>query len=58
MSERKRKRRPGRRVTTWQISRLWGTPAAFIGLADAPDAATAKELAVSSSTSDPKIATG
>jgi hypothetical protein len=34
------------RVATWQISRLRGTPAAFIGLIDAPDAATAKERAI------------
>ena len=35
-----------RRVTPWQISRLRGTPAAFVGLVDAPDAATAKERAI------------
>jgi hypothetical protein len=46
MRERKRKRRPERRVATWQISRLRGTPAAFIGLVDAPDAASAKERAI------------
>jgi hypothetical protein len=31
---------------TWQISRLRGRPAAFVGLIDAPDAATAKERAI------------
>jgi hypothetical protein len=36
----------GRPVATWQISRLRGTPAAFIGLVDAPDAASAKERAI------------
>jgi len=46
MRERRRKQRERRRVATWQISRLRGTPAAFIGLIDAPDAATAKERAV------------
>ena len=46
MGERKRKQRERRRVATWQISRLRGTPAAFIGLVDAPDAAKAKELAI------------
>jgi len=47
MRERKRKsQRWQRRVATWQISRLRGTPAAFIGLVDAPDAATAKERAI------------
>jgi len=35
-----------RRIATWQISRLRGTPAAFIGLIDAPDAASAKAQAV------------
>jgi hypothetical protein len=46
--ERKRKssQRQRRRVATWQISRLRGTPAAFIGLIDAPDAASAKERAI------------
>jgi hypothetical protein len=33
-------------VTTWQISRLRGTSAAFVGLVDAPDATTAKERAI------------
>ena len=46
MGERKRKQRERRRVATWQISRLRGTPAAFIGLVDAPDAASAKERAI------------
>jgi hypothetical protein len=46
MRKRERKRRPERRVATWQISRLRGTPAAFIGLVDAPDAASAKERAI------------
>ena len=47
MGERKRKsQRRQRRVATWQISRLRGTPAAFVGLVDAPDAATAKERAI------------
>jgi len=45
MRERRRKQHERRRAT-WQISRLRGTPAAFIGLIDAPDAATAKERAV------------
>jgi hypothetical protein len=45
MRKRKSSQRQGR-VTTWQISRLRGTPAAFIGLIDAPDAASAKELAI------------
>jgi hypothetical protein len=35
-----------RRVATWQISRLRRTPAAFIGLVDAPDAASAKAQAI------------
>jgi hypothetical protein len=35
-----------RRTPTWQIGRLRGTPAAFVGLIDAPDAATAKGLAI------------
>jgi hypothetical protein len=46
MGERQRKQRERRRVATWQISRLRGTPAAFIGLIDAPDAASAKERAI------------
>ena len=48
MRERKRKssQRQRRRVATWQISSLRGTPAAFIGLVDAPDEATAKERAI------------
>jgi hypothetical protein len=47
MGERKRKsQRQQRRVATWQISKLRGTPAAFVGLMDAPDAATAKERAI------------
>ena len=50
MGNRKRKskagRRAARRATTWQISRLRGTPAAFVGLVDAPDAATAKQRAI------------
>jgi hypothetical protein len=48
MGERKRKsgQRQQRRVATWQISKLRGTPAAFVGLIDAPDAATAKERAI------------
>jgi gamma-glutamylcysteine synthetase len=48
MRERKRKssQRQRRRVATWQISRLRATPAAFIGLIDAPDAASAKERAI------------
>jgi hypothetical protein len=46
MGERKRKQRERRRVATWQISRLRGTPAAFIGLIDAPDTASAKALAI------------
>ena len=44
-----RKRKSGqrsRRVRTWHISRMCGTPAAFVGLVDAPDAATAKERAI------------
>jgi hypothetical protein len=46
MRERKRKsRRQQRRVAIWQISKLRGTPAAFVGLIDAPDAA-AKERAI------------
>jgi gamma-glutamylcysteine synthetase len=46
MGERKRKNQRPRRVTTWQISRLKASPAAFIGLVDAPDAASAKERAI------------
>jgi hypothetical protein len=46
MAERKRKSSQQRRVATWQISRLRGTPAAFIGLIDAPDAASAKDRAI------------
>jgi len=46
MGERKRKNERSRRVTTWQISRLRGTPAAFVGLVDAPDAASSKEWAI------------
>jgi hypothetical protein len=47
MGERKRKsQRQQRRVATWQISKLRGTPAAFVGLIDAPDAATAKSQAI------------
>jgi hypothetical protein len=42
---RERKRKSQRRVT-WQISKLRGTPAAFVGLIDAPDADTAKALAI------------
>jgi hypothetical protein len=45
IGERKRKSQR-RREATWQISRLRGTPAAFVGLVDAPDAATAKERAI------------
>jgi hypothetical protein len=44
-SKRKTSQR-ARRVATWQISKLRGTPAAFVGLIDAPDAATAKERAI------------
>ena len=45
--ERKRKnQKQRRREVTWLTSRLRGTPAAFIGLVDAPDAATAKALAI------------
>ena len=43
MGERQRRRR---RVATWQIRRLRGTLAAFIGLIDAADAVTAKERAI------------
>jgi hypothetical protein len=43
---RKRKSQRERRVATWEISRLRGTPAAFIGLIDAPDEVSAKELAI------------
>jgi hypothetical protein len=46
MGKRKSQRQRQRRVTTWQISRLRGTPAAFVGLVDAPDAASAKERAI------------
>jgi hypothetical protein len=48
MGERKRKsgQRRRRSVATWQISKLRGTPAAFVGLVDAPDAATAKDRAI------------
>jgi hypothetical protein len=48
MSQRKREssERQRRRVATWQISRLRGTPAAFVGLIDAPDEAMAKERAI------------
>jgi len=46
MGERKRKSQRQRRVATWQISKLRGTPAAFVGLIDAPDAASAKERAI------------
>jgi len=48
MGERKRKSKSQRRprVATWQISKLRGTPAAFVGLVDAPDADTAKERAI------------
>jgi hypothetical protein len=46
MGERKRKSQRRRHVATWQISRPRGTPAAFIGLVDAPDAASAKERAI------------
>jgi hypothetical protein len=46
----KRKRKTDRRVTTWQISRLRGTPAAFIGLIDglidAPDETSAIKAAI------------
>jgi len=35
-----------KRTPTWQISRLRGTPAAFVGLIDAPTEAKAKELAI------------
>jgi len=43
---RKRKSKRERRATTWHISRLRGTPAAFVGMVDAPDAASAKERAI------------
>jgi hypothetical protein len=47
MGERKRKSgQIRRRVATWQISRLRGTPAAYVGLVEAPDAASAKALAI------------
>jgi hypothetical protein len=46
MQRKRKSNKQGRRVTTWQISRLRGTPAAFIGLVDAPDAASAKAQAV------------
>jgi len=39
-------RQRARRVMTWQISRFRGVPAAFVGLVDAPDAASAKERAI------------
>ena len=31
---------------TWEIRRLTASPAAFVGLVDAPDEAKAKELAI------------
>jgi hypothetical protein len=43
---RQRKSQRERRVTTWQICRLRRTPAAFVGLVDAPDAASAKGRAI------------
>jgi hypothetical protein len=43
---RKRKSQRQRRVTTWQISRLRGTPAAFVGLVDAPNEASAIKAAI------------
>jgi hypothetical protein len=46
MGERKRKSQRLRQVTTWQISRLRGTPAAFIGLIDAPDETSAIKAAI------------
>jgi hypothetical protein len=35
-----------RRVATWRVSRLRGTPAAFVGTVEAADEATAKERAI------------
>jgi hypothetical protein len=46
MGERKRKNQRSRRVTTWQISRLRGTPAAFVGLIEAPDESGAIKAAI------------
>ena len=41
----KSKKKP-ERTTTWEIRRLKGTPAAFIGLVDAPDETSAVEAAI------------
>jgi len=46
MGERKRKNQRSRRVAAWQISRLRGTPAAFVGLVDAPDEKSAVAAAI------------
>ena len=40
-----RKRR-GKRAYTWEIRRITATPAAFVGLVDAPDAESALATAI------------
>jgi len=57
MRKRTRKSEP-RRVATWQISRLKASPAAFVGLVDAPDAASAKERAIKQFNIRPRTAIG
>ncbi len=40
------RKRKGRRGYTWEIRRSTATPAAFIGLVDAPDEKSALETAI------------
>jgi hypothetical protein len=40
------KKKPQQRIRTWQIVRLKSSPAAFVGLVDAPNKARALEAAV------------
>jgi len=42
-------RKRERRIATWQIIRRRGTPAAFTGLADTPDEASAVQAAIKNS---------
>ena len=47
-------RKRERRVATWEVSRLKASPAAFIGLIDAPDEASAIKAAIKQFTIRPQ----
>jgi len=40
------RKRKSRRIPTWEIRRLKATPAAFVGLVDAPDQVSAVKAAI------------